>query len=804
LHRVVGEALEALYPDRLNEHAAVLARHFRLAGEDQHALAYFIRAGDAALGSYANQEAESQYRSALALGCSERQRAELLSGLGEALYGQSRFVEAMQAWHQGIQLYRQIGNLDGVARLYARSARAAWYDDDTPEGLRLCQEGIQATAGAAASHDQARLLHETARAYHFNGVPGEALPLCQQALEMARSLGAVDVEADALTTLAVLPEQPKEIVLASLNRAIELAGGAGLLAIAYRANHNKGVMTASLLGDLQQSRECFLRAAKLARRRGVVIEEVHSLVSALGHALTTGEVALAESLLQEVDRLSSTLPDRNSLWLEQTSTKAGLYWIKGRLPKALDLMRKSREAALERGNLQMAYNTSMESATIILEMRRRGITDETGEPPSLSEAESAVRQGIELADRGITEPAGPRCELSRVLTHQGHLEEARSLLAEGKALAKRHPSAWHKQYVRVAELELAAIEQRWAEALKLVEGLANAQRERGRRWHWATLLIDWADVHLKRGEPHDLERAEELLLQSQRELSAMGASGYAALVDEKLATLRTAVYARTAAQEKASQELAVAGRIQEGLLPKETPLLRGWQLTAVLEPARETSGDFYDYIPLPDGLLGIVVADVTDKGAGAALYMALSRTLIRTYAVEFPTQPERALQAANRRILDETHTDMFVTVFYGVLDPQLGRLFYCNAGHNPPFLLSGEETRSLSLTGLPLGILDSAEWEQGVAHLAPGDSLVLYTDGVLDAQGPDGDSYGRERLLESLMRERRRERTPRAGSQRMVQGVLDSVHQFVGSGPRFDDLTLLVVVRDPDRDAAGP
>jgi serine phosphatase RsbU (regulator of sigma subunit) len=519
-------------------------------------------------------------------------------------------------------------------------------------------------------------------------------------------------------------------------------------------------------------------------------------VSAIGHSLATGEIALAESLLQEADRLTGTLDDRDALWLERATIRAGLHWIKGRWAKALGLMRESRRVAQERGNLQMIHNTSNESATLILEMRRRGIVDKTGELPSLSEAESAVRQAIELADRGITEPTGPRCELSRVLANQGRLEEARSLLAEAKSKAQLQPSAWHTQSIQVAELELAAIEEEWRDALRLIEVIADTQHKMGRRWQWATILIDWADLHLRRGEPQDLERAERLLLDSKSALSAMGATGHAAVVDEKLGKLRTEVYARTAAHDQASRELAVAGRIQEGLLPKETPLLPGWQVTAVLEPARETSGDFFDYILLPNGFLGIVVADVTDKGAGAALYMALSRTLIRTYAMDYPTQPERALQAVNQRILDETHTDMFVTVFYGVLDPKSGRLFYCNAGHNPPFLLAGQEAQSLPLTGLPLGILDSAEWEQGVAQIAPGDSLIVYTDGVIDAQSLAGKSYGRERLLNSLMRERLKLDGPKIGAQRVMQSVLDSVHEFVGAGPSFDDLTLLVIVRD--------
>ncbi|MCK4900183.1 MAG: response regulator, partial [Anaerolineales bacterium] len=140
------------------------------------------------------------------------------------------------------------------------------------------------------------------------------------------------------------------------------------------------------------------------------------------------------------------------------------------------------------------------------------------------------------------------------------------------------------------------------------------------------------------------------------------------------------------ANEKMEQELALAGEVQASFLPGKIPQIPGWQLSVSLIPARETSGDFFDAIPLPGGRVGLLIADVVDKGVGAALFMALSSTLLRTYATEYPTQPELVFSAVNERILQDTNAKQFVTVFYGILDPDTGMLVYGNAGHCPPYL----------------------------------------------------------------------------------------------------------------------
>lgn len=251
------------------------------------------------------------------------------------------------------------------------------------------------------------------------------------------------------------------------------------------------------------------------------------------------------------------------------------------------------------------------------------------------------------------------------------------------------------------------------------------------------------------------------------------------------------VYQETLSLQKTRQEIQLARNIQGSFLPEHLPQLPGWSLAVTLEPARQMAGDFYDFIPLQEGRLGILIADVADKGLGPALYMALSRTLIRTYAEQFPADPARVLEAANRRILSDARANLFVTVFYGVLDPNSGSMVYANAGHTPPYLISPNgqepETQTLRNTGMPLGIDEEGAWRQETANLHVGDVLLLYTDGVTDAQNSQGDFIDRRFILDVAYQNLGRS----VGE--IQQAILAEVHQFVGDAPRFDDITLVIL-----------
>ena len=250
-------------------------------------------------------------------------------------------------------------------------------------------------------------------------------------------------------------------------------------------------------------------------------------------------------------------------------------------------------------------------------------------------------------------------------------------------------------------------------------------------------------------------------------------------------------YSETLAMQKTLQELSLARRIQDSFLPECLPELTGWQITAALEPARQIAGDFYDFLALPGGKMGVLIADVADKGLGPALYMALSRTLIRTFAEQYPDDPAAVLTAANQRILRDARANLFVTVFYGVLDPANGRLIYANAGHTPPYLFSPNPgVQTLRNTGMPLGIDEESVWRQEVVQMPPGGALLLYTDGVTDAQNSQGEFIDRKLIMDTA------QRSLGQPVEQIQQAILDEVHRFVGDAPRFDDITLVILGRD--------
>jgi predicted ATPase len=519
LHRRAAAAIERLHPDDFES----LAYHYGEAGDKERARVYHRQAGERALASYANVEAEGHYRAALELVEAETGRADLLGELGRALYRQSRYEEAMEVWQEGIARYQALGNLEGVARLYAHTARAAWHGGDTPRELRLCREGMAAVAGALESPDYADLLHETARACHFNGLPDEAATLCRQALEMAERLGAVRVQAEALTTLGILPGQPYEEAVSTLTRAIELAESAGLLYQAARAHNNLGIH----LDDARAAREHLMRAAELCRQRGEILGELLCTYNAAYHSLLLGDLAAVQEALPSLWQLLDAAEESGMTTMRLRGLEAILLRHQGELTQAMEGLRSLRTEARAAGDLQWL-------AALNADLAEAYISEEVGDQ---EEVEATLRELLDLGERGMGSAVLARSLLSVQRARQGQLGEARYLLTKAHEQAAGQVGSAEESWLSWAEANLAMVEGHWPEALASFEAAVETLDRANLRWDRAHTLIDWAEAHLARGESGDRQRAGELLREAEAEFEAMGAPLYVQRVKGRLGKL---------------------------------------------------------------------------------------------------------------------------------------------------------------------------------------------------------------------------------------------------------------------------
>ncbi len=246
------------------------------------------------------------------------------------------------------------------------------------------------------------------------------------------------------------------------------------------------------------------------------------------------------------------------------------------------------------------------------------------------------------------------------------------------------------------------------------------------------------------------------------------------------------------------EELAIGHQIQLSLLPEACPTVPGWEFAAFYRSARLVGGDLYDFLELPDepGQVGLVIADVAGKGVPAALFMALSRNIIRNESMGgLKPSPGAALRRANRSIVRDITSDyrLILSALYAKLDTQSGRLTYANGGHIWPLWLRATtgEVQPLDGRGMMLGMFRDIELEEREIEVAPGDLMVFYTDGVTEASDADDRFFDQERLRAALAAE------PEASAQQVLQTVVDAVDVFTGDRPQSDDITLVVVKRLP-------
>jgi serine phosphatase RsbU (regulator of sigma subunit)/anti-sigma regulatory factor (Ser/Thr protein kinase) len=250
-------------------------------------------------------------------------------------------------------------------------------------------------------------------------------------------------------------------------------------------------------------------------------------------------------------------------------------------------------------------------------------------------------------------------------------------------------------------------------------------------------------------------------------------------------------------RERMEHELRVARLIQQTLLPRTMPSVAGWSTARHYQPARAVGGDFYDFVELTDGRLVIFVGDVTDKGVPAALLMATTRSILRAAAQRLAA-PAAVLRRANEHLCGDIPPNMFVTCLCAVLDPESGRMTYANAGHDPPYLRRAGQVEELRAIGMPLGLMPDMQYQEHEVVLAPGDGILLYSDGVVEAHSRSREMFGFPRLQATVAR------YPDARGEALIEAVLADLEAFTGSGwEQEDDITLVTIERDAAPDGVA-
>lgn len=237
-------------------------------------------------------------------------------------------------------------------------------------------------------------------------------------------------------------------------------------------------------------------------------------------------------------------------------------------------------------------------------------------------------------------------------------------------------------------------------------------------------------------------------------------------------------------RQRIEQELRVARLIQQTLLPKDVPHVAGWDVYAYYQPARAVGGDFYDFIPYPDGQIAFVIGDVTDKGVPAALVMATTRALLRSAAERFAS-PGAVLERTNELLVEDIPPKMFVTCLYAILEPSTGRLVYANAGHDVPYHRTDEGVLELRARGMPLGLMPGMKYEERETILRPGECLLLYSDGLVEAHSPSREMLGFPRLQDLVGVQT---------DENLVPFLLERLHEFTGPNwEQEDDVTMVLL-----------
>ncbi|MGC9469831.1 MAG: hypothetical protein ACP5HS_14645, partial [Anaerolineae bacterium] len=544
-HALVADWLIANAGDRIGEYAGLIGEHLARGGREEEAGGYLLRAAEAALGAYSSREAERFCRRALALVSPgapfDGQRAALLQGLGRALQTQNRREEAVSVLREGIDLYRALGDLDGLAATACELSAALWRIEfqDASVAWPMCRKVVEELAAAPSSPGLARLLGEAGRTAWFAHQPYETIAAyCRRSMEMAKHLGLVEVELDGLITLGLADPVADEAVRA-LEQAAAQAEQHGLSEVAARACLDLAVMLEELRGDYGAALPYRRKSFELARRTGDVPMALMSLSWLVMHYGHVGKLQEVPALLSA--SLSSMHVPEERARAVQLEAESTLRIFRGDFAQALASARLGVAHARNCKDLAAVvwHNFWIEAACLA--------RTELYGPGGLSEAEEAVRESLEIVE---SDPLlGVRAlftlKLARIEALLARSDVARRLLAEGERLLSQiklsglDSRGLHQAHELTDDTRfyLARAEGAWDAALALARSRIDRCQKGGARWQEARWLLQVGDCLHARGGSGDQEQARQVYRQSLGLFTDMGADGYVRAVEGRLASV---------------------------------------------------------------------------------------------------------------------------------------------------------------------------------------------------------------------------------------------------------------------------
>jgi predicted ATPase len=523
-HALAADWLIVHSGERVGEYRGLIAEHLLLGGRKDQALIYLQEAGEAALASFANPEAEIYFRRALDLSPGEAQQARLLAGMGEALRRQAKREESAQAFRKSIELYRRMDDLDQVAYLYASLSFLLWRIDYL-QAWKACQEGLELLEGAPDSRGLAYLLAEAGRTAHFRAEPIERIEaLCQRAITMAEKLGEVEVQGDALITQAIQFRDISQSIN-MLEKVVALTESIGPCETVERAHTDLGYLYDTYIIDINAAIRESNKAAEIARQIGDIDGMFFNLSNVGLSQIEQGNLDSVIEDLEEFLRHSATSPAQVDEFLQFCSSY--MLFARGEWWPALEFFRNEQDKRRKGGNLQDIAQGNLALVLIILDLNCfAGLVD-------LSEAEAVLLENIEI---GWSIPES-RYLLVVVYARKDRLMEARTQLTVANETIGEQEYNNQKVNRLEAEAELALAEKRWSEAIAALQYRMEIYRAAGFRWRWARDLIRLGHAFHQQDGLGDQERAQETYKQSLEMFTEMGATGYINALKSRLQDL---------------------------------------------------------------------------------------------------------------------------------------------------------------------------------------------------------------------------------------------------------------------------